>query len=82
MQLIHNKIDFIDQNIISEQTVRYRSCIAEHRGAVGEVKRLLRSAFTSHCATRRGGAVGTAESCAQLPPLRPNRLTIHLTRLP
>lgn len=46
-----------------------------YRGSVGEVKRLLRSAFTSHCVTARRaeGAVGTAESYAQLPSLRPNQ---------
>lgn len=52
-------------------------------GAVGEVNRLLRSAFTSHCVTARGrGAVGTAESslCAASAAAAALALTMHLAR--
>lgn len=58
-------VSFLDRTSSAAALARAHDAVRRRAGAVGEVKRLLRSAFTSHCVTVEGraeGAVGTAES--------------------
>lgn len=58
-------VRFLDGTSSAAALARAHDAVPSRAGAVGEVKRLLRSAFTSHCviaAGRAEGFVGTAES--------------------
>lgn len=58
-------VSFLHRTSSAAALAQAHDAVRRRAGAVGEVKRLLRSAFTSHCVTAAGraeGSVGTAES--------------------